>query len=620
MMNPCRNVTNSSTYHEILLKNPLKLKRLPIPSLEDTVQRWLSSVQPHFNGSSDEWSHFLKMVKDFEIGDGKKMNESLMKKEETDIGKGQARYPYSYIEECWDDMYLKGRWALPINSNPYLALQPPPKSYKHISLDHQVSSAVSFIDSHLKYLCLLKNDDFENDENICSYQHTLQVGSGRIASRCKDFISYNPESKHIVVIVSNRAYKVKVLYEDNAQIKPNALVDLLEDLKSKAKTLDRVDAFVGYMTSMDRDSWAENRAKLKSISRKNAKSLKALDSALLVVSLEDDSESTGSLHCSSKARHFLFGKHGENRWFDKHQLCVTTDGSMAVNYEHSYSDGMAWCRNLGEIWHDMYGVPSKLIRSLPKGDYNNEKPEAIELEWDLSTDLKNEIFKAQNSFKKSCEGLGLNVMKFDHFGKEHFKNWKISPDAGVQMAIQASFYNLHKKFPAVYESASTNRFLHGRTETIRSATNESLLFIKALQPESSLDNESKKELFVKAMNKHIVLAREAASGLGVDRHLAAMRYLAQKNAKSNLGHDFYNHPLYLKSSKWLCSTSNVSNPFLSAFGFGPVVDNGYGLGYIIHNESIPIVVTNFEEGETDSKDMSKGIENALLEIQNIFEK
>lgn len=35
-------------------------------------------------------------------------------------------YPNSYVEHLWDDMYLEGRWSLPINSNPYLALKPPP--------------------------------------------------------------------------------------------------------------------------------------------------------------------------------------------------------------------------------------------------------------------------------------------------------------------------------------------------------------------------------------------------------------------------------------------------------------------------------------------------------------
>lgn len=36
-------------------------------------------------------------------------------------------YPNSYIEKLWDDMYLEGRWSLPINSNPYLSLKPPPE-------------------------------------------------------------------------------------------------------------------------------------------------------------------------------------------------------------------------------------------------------------------------------------------------------------------------------------------------------------------------------------------------------------------------------------------------------------------------------------------------------------
>lgn len=47
----------------------------------------------------------------------------------------QKGYPHSYIEKLWDDMYFEGRWSLPINSNPYLALKPPP--------EHAVSAASS---------------------------------------------------------------------------------------------------------------------------------------------------------------------------------------------------------------------------------------------------------------------------------------------------------------------------------------------------------------------------------------------------------------------------------------------------------------------------------------------
>ena len=41
-----------------------------------------------------------------------------------------------------------------------------------------------------------------------------------------------------------------------------------------------------------------------------------------------------------------------------------------------------------------------------------------------------------------------------------------SPDAFVQMAIQAAYYGLYGRVENVYEPAMTKVFLHGRTEAI----------------------------------------------------------------------------------------------------------------------------------------------------------
>ncbi|CAN0493130.1 unnamed protein product, partial [Discosporangium mesarthrocarpum] len=38
-----------------------------------------------------------------------------------------VKYPHSYIEDIWDDVYLMGRKSLPINSNPYIALTSAPE-------------------------------------------------------------------------------------------------------------------------------------------------------------------------------------------------------------------------------------------------------------------------------------------------------------------------------------------------------------------------------------------------------------------------------------------------------------------------------------------------------------
>lgn len=56
----------------------------------------------------------------------------------------------------------------------------------------------------------------------------------------------------------------------------------------------------------------------------------------------------------------------------------------------------------------------------------------------------------------------------------------MSPDAYVQMAMQLAWHKAQGDFTATYETAATHMFLRGRTETIRSFSLESWLFVKAM--------------------------------------------------------------------------------------------------------------------------------------------
>lgn len=71
-------------------------------------------------------------------------------------------------------------------------------------------------------------------------------------------------------------------------------------------------------------------------------------------------------------------------------------------------------------------------------------------------------------------------MLFQHYGHAFLKRYKLSPDFFVQQAIQLAYYKTFKFIPAVYETAHTRLFYHGRTETVRSLTNESLAFCKTM--------------------------------------------------------------------------------------------------------------------------------------------
>jgi hypothetical protein len=83
---------------------------------------------------------------------------------------------------------------------------------------------------------------------------------------------------------------------------------------------------------------------------------------------------------------------------------------------------------------------------------------------------------------------GGQVVHFENYGKDVIKKHKVSPDAWVQMVKQLAYGKMTGGKPAVtYESAQTRKFRLGRTEVIRSASNQSKAFVDAmLDPNGSV--------------------------------------------------------------------------------------------------------------------------------------
>jgi carnitine O-acetyltransferase len=95
-----------------------------------------------------------------------------------------------------------------------------------------------------------------------------------------------------------------------------------------------------------------------------------------------------------------------------------------------------------------------------------------------------------------------------------------SPDAFVQMAFQAAYYGLYGRVESTYEPAMTKIFLHGRTEAIRTVTEEVVEFVRKFCENAPA--AEKVEALRKACQRHTALTKECAKGLGQDRHLYAL--------------------------------------------------------------------------------------------------
>jgi hypothetical protein len=129
----------------------------------------------------------------------------------------------------------------------------------------------------------------------------------------------------------------------------------------------------------------------------------------------------------------------------------------------------------------------------------------------------------------------------------------------------------------------TKAFLHGRTEAIRTVQPESVEFVKAYCNTETAPH-AKVAALRKACKAHVDISRECSKGQGQDRILYAMYCLATQNGGSLP--DFFNDQGYAKLNHTTLSTSNCGNPSLRFFGFGPVVPDGFGIGYIIKDDAL----------------------------------
>jgi hypothetical protein len=234
---------------------------------------------------------------------------------------------------------------------------------------------------------------------------------------------------------------------------------------------------------------------------------------------------------------------------------------------------------------------------------------------------------AKHALVRMDESVCLDSVRIP-FGKvEAKKTWKISPDAFCQMAFHVAYSRMHSKLAPTYESCSTAAFWHGRTETIRTATSDMLQLVSVLSsinPKNPYDGqvrswsterrEEVRLIIQKTATTHVALAKEAAAGMGVDRHLLALKDVV-KTAKDANGLSFFNDTLYEYGGTWLMSSSNVSQPFMDWFNFGAVTGDGYGLGYNILDSEIHVGTSSFSSSKkAHAADFAKALDVAAKDL------
>jgi len=589
------------------------LPKLPVPGLDETCDKFIEWVQPLLTES--ELTNTIKIVEEFrkQGGDGEKLQNKLNEwHQKTDSP--------NWLEPFWNRKYLMSRTAIPINVNFCTVCDENPS----VNELPQVKRSAVLIYLTLRFKSLIDNEKLEVDKDkygpLCMMQFKILFSTTRIPRRDIDLlrcpISRNnptsPSEKHIVVLHSGHIFTLDVL-KDSGELRSIGEIEAeLERILALGAEKVRDDEAIALLTTMNRDEWADAREALFQIHPRNKSLLETIESALFALCLDDFSPVT----LDDRFRAVLHGD-GKNRWYDKSfQFIVGKNGKFAVNGEHSGLDGYPVHRLIRFIYDE-----SASLQNLEKLNGAKSECHSRRLEFHLDDRMRHIILKASKDFNRSIENTFTKVIAFREFGKDHIKSFKISPDAFVQLALQIALYKLFGKCKSIYEVASTRRFQNGRTETLRSASAESHQFIKDMLS-FACEAETKTESLRKAAGKHVARMKACMAGKGVERHLFGLLSIYER-----FGNDIgiFSEPEIFRDIGWLTlrhdTLSTTSNPDphgVVLSGFGPVVDDGFGICYTTTNDRITITITSKSFMKDSLEQFSENLKRAVMEMSALM--
>lgn len=134
--------------------------------------------------------------------------------------------------------------------------------------------------------------------------------------------------------------------------------------------------------------------------------------------------------------------------------------------------------------------------------------------------------------------------------------------------------------------------------------------------------------------KHSKLTKDAAMGKGFDRHLFALKYLAAKKGMKTPS--VFTDPNYTYANHFTLSTSTLYGECFSGGGFGkliylysifsfvsllflgPVVSDGFGLGYGYFDQSLGVFCSSYGE-HRNGKEFLHALKESLDKLCNILD-
>ncbi|KAM9779969.1 carnitine O-palmitoyltransferase 1, liver isoform [Neosynchiropus ocellatus] len=607
-----------SSRKPLLYSYQTSLPHLPVPAIKDTLSRYLESARPLLDDAG--FTRMTQLAGQFENTLGNRLQRYL---------KLKALWATNYVSDWWEEyIYLRSRGPIMVNSNYYGMdfLYVTPTSV-------QAARAGNTITALLLYRRKVNREELKPSRvpgtviPLCAAQCERMFNTTRTPGVETDVLQHWLDSEFVAVYHKGRYFRLWV-YRAGRLLSPREIEFQIQKILDDTSPPQPGEEKLGALTAGDRIPWAQMRKKHFS-SGINRRSMDVIDRAAFFITLDDEEQGMkGDDPAGNLDRYAKSLLHGKcyDRWFDKSfSIIIYKNGKSGLNAEHSWADAPT----VAHLWEFTLATDAFQLGYTEdghcRGDVDRSLPPPQRLLWDIPAEVQSQISSSLATAQKLADDVDCHVFPFREFGKGRIKKLRVSPDAFIQITLQLAYFRDRGGFCLTYEASMTRLFREGRTETVRSCSNESCAFVKALECGESGD--TCRRLFRVASERHQNLYRMAMTGAGIDRHLFCL-YVVSKY----LGVD----SAFLKevlSEPWRLSTSQTPVQQMELFdlknhpdfislggGFGPVADDGYGVSYIIVGEDMINfhVSSKHSCSETSSRRFGAQITKAALDIMALL--
>ncbi|EOD03907.1 hypothetical protein EMIHUDRAFT_221694 [Emiliania huxleyi CCMP1516] len=202
--------------HEAYAEHQAELPRLPIPPLDETLERFMRAATPllALRGGTAAVNDAAAMVASFGAAEGAALDSKLREWDE-----GPAR-DGSYLESAWYRLaYLGSRVPVPINSNPAMVLREPAGSE-----GSQLWRAATLLAGAAEFAAELRSGSLPAASArgipFCMSMFPAVLGTARLPETGCDRMRCSPSSTHAAVGWRGEWYSLPLFGADGARQAP----------------------------------------------------------------------------------------------------------------------------------------------------------------------------------------------------------------------------------------------------------------------------------------------------------------------------------------------------------------------------------------------------------------